>query len=553
MPHEPTVTRRTLMQTAAAGGAAALAANGLPAWARPIVRATHLRHPGSRPFPHLPAGTASMPEIKHIVVLIMENHSFDNLLGMVPYQVPGRAGVDGLTRHRGAFKNFNRATNGTKVFAQHASTPCQLHAVPSQAWNASHQAYDNGRNDGFVRASGPIAMRFWDQADLPFTYSLVKHFPIGQRFFCSTLCQTYPNRRFFFAGTASGAIDDKAYALITPAANGTILDRLDAHHIRWRVYADPLASDLILPNVRNNKPQASNVGTIDQFIADSAAGHLRQFTFIDPNYDTTSEENPQDIQVGEQFVAKIVHALMHAPTWKNTALFITYDEHGGYYDHVPPRARSSRTRSRPRPSPATCPAPTTATAFACRWSSYHPGPSPTTSRAASRTCTSITAFIERKWNLPAMTYRDANADPMTDYFNLHHASFAKPPRLAAALPLGPGLAKCKAAGLTPPLPPGVSEQSASPAPVHRAARRWPDLQGARGARATSADAAAIPPFRRRVRAAAAGAGPLGGPSARPARAGAGPRAEAAPRRRIPAPRSGRRAAPRTARARSSRA
>ena len=272
MPDEPTVTRRTLMQTAAAGGAAALAANGLPAWARPIVRATHLRHPGSRPFPHLPAGTASMPEIKHIVVLIMENHSFDNLLGMVPYQVPGRAGVDGLTRHRGAFKNFNRDTNGTKVFAQHASTPCQLHAVPSQAWDASHEAYDNGRNDGFVRASGPIAMRFWDQPDLPFTYSLVKHFPIGQRFFCSMLCQTYPNRRFFFAGTASGAIDDKAYALITPAANGTIFDRLDAHHIRWRVYADPLASDLILPNVRNNKPQASNVGTIDQFIADSAAG-----------------------------------------------------------------------------------------------------------------------------------------------------------------------------------------------------------------------------------------------------------------------------------------
>ena len=60
------------------------------------------------------------------------------------------------------------------------------------------------------------------------------------------------------------------------------------------------------------------------------------FTFLDPNYDTTSEENPQDIQVGERFIAKVVHALMHAPTWKHTALFITYDEHGGYYDHVPP-------------------------------------------------------------------------------------------------------------------------------------------------------------------------------------------------------------------------
>jgi len=57
--------------------------------------------------------------------------------------------------------------------------------------------------DGFVRASGPMAMRCWDQRDLPFTYSLVRHFPIGQRYFCSVLAQTYPNRRFFFAGSSS--------------------------------------------------------------------------------------------------------------------------------------------------------------------------------------------------------------------------------------------------------------------------------------------------------------------------------------------------------------
>ncbi len=471
MPEKPTVTRRTLMQTAAAGGAAALAANGLPAWAKPILRATHVRHPGSRPFPHLPAGTASMPEIKHIVVLIMENHSFDNLLGMVPYQVPGRAGVDGLTRHRGVFKNFNRNASGHEVFAQHASTPCQYHAVPSQAWDASHQSYDNGRNDGFVRASGPIAMRFWDQRDLPFTYSLVEHFPIGQRFFCSTLCQTYPNRRFFFAGTASGAINDKAYALITPAANGTIFDRLDAHHIRWRAYADPLASDLILPNVRNNKSQAGNIGTIDQFTADAAAGRLPQFTFIDPNYDTTSEENPQDIQVGEQFVAKIVHSLMRAPTWKHTALFLTYDEHGGYYDHVPPPRAIKPDKIPPQTLPGDLPGSYDRYGFRVPLVVVSPWAKPHYVSSRVQDLTSITAFIERKWNLPAMTYRDANADPMTDYFNFHHASFAKPPRLAAALPLAPGLAKCKAAGLTPPLPPGVSEQSDVVRGLDWAARR----------------------------------------------------------------------------------
>jgi hypothetical protein len=127
-----------------------------------------------------------MPQIDHVVVLVMENHSFDNLLGMVPYQVPAptAAGADGLTRRRGRITNANRDMDGRLVFAEHAVSPCQLPRVPSQAWNASHQSWNGGRNDGFVEASGPMAMRFWDKRDLPFTYSLVEHFPIGDRFFC---------------------------------------------------------------------------------------------------------------------------------------------------------------------------------------------------------------------------------------------------------------------------------------------------------------------------------------------------------------------------------
>src|SRR5579884_2806144 len=93
---DPGLTRRTLLR-GAAGGAATLMGHGvLPAWARPARRTHRFRTPDSLPFPHLPAGTPSMPEIKHIVVLMMENHSFDNLLGLVPHEVPGRRWVDGL-------------------------------------------------------------------------------------------------------------------------------------------------------------------------------------------------------------------------------------------------------------------------------------------------------------------------------------------------------------------------------------------------------------------------------------------------------------------------
>ena len=102
--------------------------------------ATSVRKPDSLPFPHLPAGTPSMPQIEHIVVLMMENHSFDNLLGMLPRTVPGRKRVDGFTFDRhGNPTNFNRDASGNKIKAAHADSPCQLpkppklHADPSLA------------------------------------------------------------------------------------------------------------------------------------------------------------------------------------------------------------------------------------------------------------------------------------------------------------------------------------------------------------------------------------------------------------------------------------
>jgi phospholipase C len=413
-----------------------------------------MRRPDSLPFPHLPAGTPTLPKIEHIVVLMMENHSFDNLLGMVSAQVPGRAGVDGLTVRHGRPVNVNVDAAGRPVYAQRAGSPCQLDGLPTQSWNASHQSYDNGRNDGFVRASGPVAMEYWDQRDLPFTYSLVRHFPVGQRYFASALAQTYPNRRFLFCGTASGLVaTNLQQTLHLPAANGTIFDRLDQHRIPWGVYFEDAFSPVIVPGFYTPS-RVRRVKRMTSFYADAAAGRLPHFTFLDPNYTTTSEENPQDIQVGERFISKIVHALMRAPTWKSTALFITYDEHGGYYDHVPPPRAIKPDSAAPLPVPGQPPlVPGGFDRYGFRVPLIVVSPWAKAGYVSSvvQDHTSITAFIEHKWNLPAMTFRDANAAPMTDYFDFAAPAFAHPPALAAPPGLARGLAECRAAGLDPPL------------------------------------------------------------------------------------------------------
>ena len=201
-------------------------------------------------------------------------------------------------------------------------------------------------------------------------------------------------------------------------------------------------------------PKGERLKKIDRFFADTTAGRLPAFTFLDPNYDTTSQENPQDMQVGEQFVAKVVNALMHGPGWKHTALFLTYDEHGGYYDHVPPPRAIKPDNIAPIPLPGAPPlTPGAYDRYGFRVPTVvvSPWARPGYVSNVVQDHTSITAFIERKWNLPAMTFRDANAHPMTDYFDFTAPAFAKPPNLAAAPGLARGLGQCHAAGLNPPL------------------------------------------------------------------------------------------------------
>jgi phospholipase C len=447
------------------------------------------------PDPGQPAGTDLLPQIRHIVVLMMENHSYDSYLGMLA----GRG--DGLALSAdGAPGAVNARVNGEPVRIRHADGPVQEPRSPTQSWHASHLQFDQGRCDGFVRsveitepgADAAEPMTYWSEADLPFYYGLARTFPLADRWFCSCLGPTFPNRRFLIAGTAHGLIDDVPFELFDHPPAGTIFELLDRYGISWVNYhnVNPIRVLLfrllgrpglvavrrlasvarwlppVVNAVRGNKSFTADLyplgllsclrhlHTLKRFFADADNGTLPAFSIVDPDFGAFSEENPQDIRKGESFAAEVIGRVMRGPGWKDTLLIWLYDEHGGYYDHVPPPAapppdnvegRSmlympSWLRACLRPffgsyiagMEATDAGPRSFDRYGFRVPAVIVSPYARPGHVCGEVLdhTSVLRLVEEKWNLPPLTRRDAAAATPLGALDLDAApAFLDPPVL----------------------------------------------------------------------------------------------------------------------------
>ena len=421
-----------------------------------------LRTPDSLPDPDRPAGTVNddMP-FDHIVVVTMENHSFDNLLGELPRA--GQPAADGLSFDAaGAATNSNPGTTGTpaEVTAFPFTSTAQGPRV-SQTWNATHAQIDGGKMDGFVRSVRAVQpMGYYPSQVLPFAYSLARTFTVANRWFCSAPCQTIPNRRFMLAGTAYGAIATDLPTLFAGSPpSGTIFDRLESHGITWRNYFSDVPGTVVIPSIVAK--HATHLRLIGEFFKDCAAGTLPAVSFVDPEAGVLAylgtllakvpvlggigaqlgkhggdEEDPQDMRYGEAWAHRVVKAVLDSPAWPRTLLLYTYDEHGGYYDHVPPPAAIAPDSIPPKLGP---------TDVAGAYDIYGPRvPAVVASPYAKPNAvtdvihdhTSVLATIEAKWNLPALTYRDANATTVMDFLDTGHAAFLTPPTIAGPTDAG---------------------------------------------------------------------------------------------------------------------
>jgi len=393
------------------------------------------------------SATTGITKIKHVVVLMQENRSYDSYYGHLHDQGQPGSSVEPNTG------NPDPVNAGQTITPFKTTQQCTV-ADLNHSWNGTHQEWDNGKMDGFTAAnvdtndpSGRRAMGYFDKQTLPFYYGLANTFAIADHYFASVLTQTFPNRFYLLTGTSFGHIRND----LPPNggyAQKTVFQLLDqaTPKVSWKIYLASFQVEQLFTYVQKH---SSHVTTMAQYYKDAAAGKLPQVAFVesDPFGDVNHESDehpPANVQVGAKFTHDVMQALIKSPNWSSSAMFLTYDEHGGYYDHVAPPPAPKPDNIAPMLQPGDTPA--AFDRYGIRVPAIVVSPY-ARKHFVSHTVydhTSILRFIEKRFGLPNLTNRDKAANPMLGMFDFTKVSNPKPTLLAAPVNSA-GAAACIAA------------------------------------------------------------------------------------------------------------
>ena len=402
---ERPLTRRRFVATAAAAAGSLAGAGAFAELAGAAAAA-----PAALPSP-------AHAGIDHIVVVTMENRSFDHLLGWLPGADGKQAGLTYLDAHGVPHQTYPLAPDFQGC----------AHADPDHSYDGARVEWNNGACDGWLLPTGgdlfPIG--YYRQTDLSFFGAAAPAWTVCDRYFAAILGPTFPNRIYLHSG-----VTDRIDNAFTRVDLPTIWDRLAAKRLSGRYYSGNVSFLLLW----NQKYNAISHPT-SQFFKDCKAGKLAAVSYIDPNL-TLVDTGPQsgiwnddhphaDIRAGEYFLASIFNAVTRSPAWSRTLLVVTFDEWGGFYDHVPPPAGADvdpRYAQRGFRVPCLLVSP-----FARRGHVAHD----------VYDHTSILKLIEWRWGLEPLSARDAAATNLATALDFSRRSLASrqivvPPLVAGA-------------------------------------------------------------------------------------------------------------------------
>jgi phospholipase C len=301
----------------------------------------------------------ALKDIEHVIILMQENRSFDHYFGTLN-------GVRGFGDKRGAGAFTQKDGDGETVQPWRLPAGGKAYCMPdiTHDWGPQHVAWNRGRLDRFMivheavdgRPAGIATMGYYRRADLPLYYALADAFTVCDRYHCSVIGPTDPNRLLSMSGTLDPAgkrggplletLDPGPRDQLKGAFRWTTMpERLQSQGVSWKVYQ--AAGGAILDNVlpffaAYGKPgeladRAFGVTYPEDFMSDVAADRLPKVSWLLTSLTDTEHPGYSSAAAGEQVLAQIVHALIsHRQVWRKTALFVTWDENGGYFDHVAP-------------------------------------------------------------------------------------------------------------------------------------------------------------------------------------------------------------------------
>lgn len=330
---EEAMRRRDFLQRAAVTGGLAAGLAGILSPDTILAEATKRTRTAVPDPRNLPIDT--------FVVLMMENRSFDHYLGWLP-------GADG---RQGGLVYRDAAGNAHSTHRLAPDWQGCAHPDPDHSWDGGRAQLDGGRMDGFLRSgeNDVFSIGYYAEQDLPFIPAVARAFTTFDRFFCSLLASTYPNREYMHAAQSYGMTDNT----IPIGAEGlgfpdtTIFAALAAKGVSSRYFYTDIPVSALW-----GAPGLARSGQVQEYYERCATGTLPAVSFVDPAFageeqGTSGDEHPHgDVRVGQAFMSDVVHAFLESPQFKRGALFIVYDEWGGFFDHVrPPRVPDIRSNA----------------------------------------------------------------------------------------------------------------------------------------------------------------------------------------------------------------
>lgn len=324
--------RRFLAGVAGAAGALALPGCGTDAAGDPAevdARAARLPDPESS-------------GIDHIVQVMMENRSYDHMLGWVPNSNGIQSGLAFRNVEGSEVPTFHLAADGAYGYQG-----CGW-ADPAHGYSDGRVHMNNGAMDGWLLTEGTstnpadrFPVGYYKEEDLPFYSGVAKHFTVCDNYFHGILSSTFPNRIYIHAGATDRNNNTLPWVQQAPSTLPTIWDLLGAKGISCANYFSDLPSTGLW-----GEKYADITKPYEQFLADAQAGTLPAVSYFDPNFGFSVGESPAgvsrddhpqaDVRDGQVYLTEIYNTLRASPNWERTLMIVTYDEWGGFYDHVVP-------------------------------------------------------------------------------------------------------------------------------------------------------------------------------------------------------------------------